>query len=218
RRAREIEWFLSLERSHSEKKEQTPGAHPPTKQRARRFSQLVLLHHQHNDQLSVANLWPANDQRARLVQLRIGFQQQLLLLKKFQVQNVRARFLAPRIDVQGEVFACCQPILLARLQRLARFANQLHPRIAKKLPQRSFYLRHFRRRRLGGERIARDEQAAPDRLLLARVCQAAYREDENRDERSQPRGHIIWLRILTAMIANRPPTARLHVRPSSRIW
>jgi hypothetical protein len=43
----------------------------------------LLLHYQHDDKLAIAYLRAANNQWACFAQSGFGFQQQLLLLKKF---------------------------------------------------------------------------------------------------------------------------------------
>src|SRR5437588_11011619 len=65
---------LALQQTHGLK---------PSSSKVESGHQKPSLHHQHNDKLAVAYLRTANDQGACFAQSGFGFQQQLLLLKKF---------------------------------------------------------------------------------------------------------------------------------------
>ena len=74
-RSWELERLLGLQRSHGSKNEQCPDpAHPLTKQRISEFACAPLLHHEDYDQLPVADLRPANDERAGFAELGVRFQ------------------------------------------------------------------------------------------------------------------------------------------------
>ena len=83
----------------------------------------IILDHQHEQQLSAADLWTFDDERTAFAQVGVGFEQDLIFFVELEIQRVTGVVLAPSIDVKSEVLAVCEPIFLTRLERLIRLAN-----------------------------------------------------------------------------------------------
>src|SRR5438105_277979 len=84
---------------------------------------LVVLYHQHEEQLSAADLRAFDYERAALTQVRVGLEQDVAFFVELEVQRVTGFIFAASIDVQPKVFAVGEPIFLARLQYFARLAD-----------------------------------------------------------------------------------------------
>src|SRR6266480_3732926 len=72
----------------------------------------LVLYHQHEQQLSAADLRSFNDERTAFAQVRVGLEQNLFLFVELEVQRVTRVVLAASIDLQREIFAVSEPILL----------------------------------------------------------------------------------------------------------
>ena len=85
-RSCKVERLLGIQRSHGRKNEQNRNpAHRRTKQWVSDFASAPLLHHEDDDQLPVADLRPANDERTGFAELGVCLQQHLIFLQKLQV-------------------------------------------------------------------------------------------------------------------------------------
>jgi hypothetical protein len=127
-----------------------------------------LLHDEHKEQLASPNLRSPDNQRTAFAQGRVGFEQQLTILKQLKIDPVAIVRNSARIDMKREMFAHGQPIGLTALQRFTRLTDHFELIVAEGALQGPIQLVHLGRRRLRLRRIGRDDQSTPDLLTGSR--------------------------------------------------